>query len=515
MEFPSFISRINVLVLLLALCSPCESIQSPLDLGPLSLLQTTTAAYVDFGRLNFNSPSAVLRPESPEEICQLLRFVSAPSSSGELTVAARGAGHSINGQAQARNGIVVEMESLPPAIEIHRKADGEAGFSHADVSGGALWVELLKESLKHGLAPRSWTDYLYLTIGGTLSNAGISGQTFKYGPQIRIGEHVTCSPTQSSDLFYSVLGGLGQFGIITSARIILQEAPKKVKWVRAFYDDFGIFTKDQELLISMADVVDYVEGFIVLNEGSLLGSSIAFPTPIGFTTQLHSGASRFYYYIEFAVYYHSEGDFNADHVVEQITKQLSFMPSQIYSSDVSYFDFLNRVRMEELSLRSHGLWDVTHPWMNMIVPKSGILQFKDLLLDNISPSSFVGPVIIYPILRHKWNSNMSAVLPEPDGDVVYVIGVLRSANPSTCSAECLERILDQNRRIVETATSPRIGGKQYLPHYVHKRPWEQHFGEQWQRFLARKAEYDPLHVLAPGQGIFKRKKKPTSSPKFP
>jgi hypothetical protein len=25
---------------------------------------------------------------------------------------------------------------------------------------------------------------LYLTVGGTLSNAGISGQTFRFGPQI-------------------------------------------------------------------------------------------------------------------------------------------------------------------------------------------------------------------------------------------------------------------------------------------------------------------------------------------
>lgn len=39
---------------------------------------------------------------------------------------------------------------------------------------------------------------------------------------------MTCSPTQRSDLFYAVLGGLGQFGIITSARVVLQDAPKKV-----------------------------------------------------------------------------------------------------------------------------------------------------------------------------------------------------------------------------------------------------------------------------------------------
>lgn len=39
---------------------------------------------------------------------------------------------------------------------------------------------------------------------------------------------MTCSRTENSELFYSVLGGLGQFGIITKARIILQDAPEKV-----------------------------------------------------------------------------------------------------------------------------------------------------------------------------------------------------------------------------------------------------------------------------------------------
>jgi FAD/FMN-containing dehydrogenase len=42
------------------------------------------------------------------------------------------------------------------------------------------------------------------------------------------GEVVTCSPTQSPELFFAVLGGLGQFGIITRARIPLQVAPPKV-----------------------------------------------------------------------------------------------------------------------------------------------------------------------------------------------------------------------------------------------------------------------------------------------
>jgi cytokinin dehydrogenase len=153
-----------------------------MDFGPLNLLPTTQEASRDFGRIVFNAPAAVLRPQSKTDISLLLSSLSA-SSLSRVTVSAKGAGHSIHGQAQALDGIVIDMESLPPEMDVHKR-EGEDGLLFMDVSGGALWIEVLKESLKFGLAPRSWTDYLYLTVGGTLSNAGISGQTFKFGPQI-------------------------------------------------------------------------------------------------------------------------------------------------------------------------------------------------------------------------------------------------------------------------------------------------------------------------------------------
>ncbi|XP_072963251.1 cytokinin dehydrogenase 3-like isoform X1 [Typha angustifolia] len=524
MDFALFCTRVSVLVLLLALCSPNKFIQSPMDFDPLNLVQTTTTASVDFGRILFNSPSAVLRPQSPRDISMLLVSLSS-SSFSKVTVAARGAGHSIHGQAQALDGIVIEMDSLPSNIEIHKRREGETGFSYADVSGGALWMELLEESLKLALAPRSWTDYLYLSIGGTLSNGGISGQTFKYGPQISNvlqlevvtgeGELVTCSPTKDSELFNAVLGGLGQFGIITRARILLQDAPEKVKWVRAFYDDFHTFSRDQELLLSMPDSVDYLEGFIVLNEQSLHSSSIAFPAHMEFIPDFGTKAhSKVYYCIEFVVHEYQDKGTNADQVVEEISRQMSYMPSQMYTVEVSYFDFLNRVRIEEMSLRRRGLWEVPHPWLNMFVPKSGINQIRDLVMDNISADDFEGPILIYPFLRDKWDTNTSVVLPEAmpgSGEqVIYVIGMLRSANPKSCSGGCLDEILHRNTWLAKTA-GEHAGAKQYLAHHPSPSQWTDHFGRHWHRFADRKSRFDPRCILSPGQGIFSRIYASTSS----
>ncbi|OEL35874.1 Cytokinin dehydrogenase 8 [Dichanthelium oligosanthes] len=505
-------------VVAVLLCSSVDFIQSPSDVfGPVALLEPTPSAARDFGAVVSEAPIAVMRPRSAADIARLLGALSSagPGRRPRAAVAARGAGHSLHGQAQARGGIVVETRALPRAVAVSRPADGGGG-AYADVGAGALWVEVLEECLRAGLAPRSWTDYLYLTVGGTLSNGGISGQAFKHGPQISnvlelevvtgTGEVVTCSPTQSPELFFAVLGGLGQFGIITRARIPLQVAPPKVRWVRAFYDSFETFNGDQELLISMPELVDYVEGFMVLNEQSLRSSSVAFPAEVNFSPDFGSddgGSKKVYYCIEFAVHDLQQQDSAAaDHVVELVSGKLSFLRPHAYSVEVAYFDFLNRVRMEEESLRSRGLWDVPHPWLNVFVPRHGAAAFKDLLMGTVT-QGFEGPVLVYPLLTDRWDGNTSAVVPAAADGVVYVFSVLRSTDPARCGGACVEGILEEHYRVADEACR-RLGAKQYLARQPSRAHWRDHFGSGWDRFVARKARFDPMHVLGPGQGIFPR-----------
>lgn len=134
----------------------------------------------DFGNQFHFLPSAVLHPKKVSDIAATIRHVWQMGPGSGLTVAARGHGHSLQGQAQAPNGIVINMESLgEQEMQVY---DGP--FPYVDVPAGELWINVLHECLKYGLAPKSWTDYLHLTVGGTLSNAGISGQAFRHGPQI-------------------------------------------------------------------------------------------------------------------------------------------------------------------------------------------------------------------------------------------------------------------------------------------------------------------------------------------
>ena len=140
------------------------------------------AASTDFGNITAALPTAVLFPSSPADVATLLRAAHL-TPKWPYTISFRGRGHSVMGQALSPGGVVVDMPSLgalPTASRITVSRDGQ----YVDAGGEQMWIDVLRATLQRGVAPRSWTDYLHLTVGGTLSNAGISGQAFRHGPQI-------------------------------------------------------------------------------------------------------------------------------------------------------------------------------------------------------------------------------------------------------------------------------------------------------------------------------------------
>ncbi|KAF8395780.1 hypothetical protein HHK36_019731 [Tetracentron sinense] len=463
----------------------------------------------DFGNRYQYLPSAILRPKSVSDIATTIKHIWQMGPASELTVAARGHGHSLQGQAQAHRGLVINMESLRgPEMYVH------AGkLPYVDVSGGELWINILHESLKYGLAPKSWTDYLHLTTGGTLSNAGISGQAFRHGPQISNvyqlevvtgkGEVVNCSEKQNADLFYSVLGGLGQFGIITRARISLEPASKMVKWIRVLYSDFSLFAKDQEHLISIGNAFDYIEGLVIINKTGLLNnwrSSFNPQDPLQ-ASQFNS-EGRTLFCLEMAKNFNPDETDIMNQEVESLLSQLSYISSTLFLSEVSYTEFLDRVHASEIKLRAKGLWEVPHPWLNLLIPKSKIHAFAEEVFGNILKGTSNGPILIYPLNKSKLDNRTSVVV--PDEEIFYLVAFLSSAVPSSMATDGLEHILTQNKRILDFCETAHLGMKQYLPHYTTQKEWRVHFGSRWEAFIQKKSAYDPLAILAPGQRIFQK-----------
>uniref|UniRef100_A0ACD5W308 Uncharacterized protein n=1 Tax=Avena sativa TaxID=4498 RepID=A0ACD5W308_AVESA len=508
----------------------------PLPLDPAELLQLRgdvgggrlsvdpadlREASADFGGFTRAEPLAVYHPRGAGDVAALLRAAYSRGGGG-LRVSARGHGHSISGQAQVPGGVVVDMSHGWRADQDRRKHaralpvySPALGGHYVDVWGGELWIDVLNWTLAHGgLAPRSWTDYLYLSVGGTLSNAGISGQAFHHGPQISNayeldivtgkGETVTCSETTNPGLFFGALGGLGQFGIITRARVALEPAPRKVRWIRALYSNFTEFTADQERLISQhgGRRFDYVEGFVVAAEGLINNWRSSFFSPQNpvklSSLKQHTGVL---YCLEVTKNYDESTAAAVDQEVDALLGDLNFLPGTVFTTDLPYVDFLDRVHKAELKLRGKGMWEVPHPWLNLFVPASRIADFDRAVFRGILGSrTSGGPILIYPMNKHKWDPRSSVVT--PDEEVFYLVAFLRSALPG--GAQSLEDLARQNRQILDFCAQAGIGAKQYLPNHKSQPDWEAHFGPaRWARFASLKAEFDPRAMLATGQGIFR------------
>ncbi|XP_059593736.1 cytokinin dehydrogenase 5-like isoform X2 [Vitis vinifera] len=403
----------------------------------------------DFGKLvHLPNPAAVLYPCSIEDIASLVKF--SYNLSSPFSIAARGRGHCHSGQAMAPHGVVVEMRSLNDCSRGSgiRVTKNSILGSYADVGGEHSSYGVLKATVKHGLAPVSWTDYLYLTVGGVLSNGGISGQTFRRGPPISNvyemdvltgkGELVTCSEDTNSKLFFAVLGGLGQFGIITRARIVLEPAPKRVKWIHMLYHDFSAFSRDQEHLISI-NGLDYLEGSLFLHN-----------------CPPNNWRSSF-----------SPSDY--PRISSLISKK-----GIIYCLEVvKYYDDLTSHTVDEVSDFNSGV-------------------FRDIL-PKINQTT--GPIHVYPMIRNKWDDRMSAVT--PDEDIFYAIGLLHSSG-----ADDWKPLENQNKEILQFCDKAGIKIKLYLSRYTTKEDWMKHFGPKWKTFEDRKAQFDPKIILSPGQRIF-------------
>lgn len=101
----------------------------------------------------------------------------------------------------------------------------------------------------------------------------------------------------------------------------------------------------------------------------------------------------------------------------------------------------------------------------------------------------------------RWDDRTSVVIPE--GEIFYIVALLRFV-PPCAKRSSVEKMVAQNQEIVHWCVKNGIDFKLYLPHYKSREEWIRHFGNRWSRFVDRKAMFDPMAILSPGQKIFNR-----------
>lgn len=423
----------------------------------------------DYGHLVHRTPLAVLEPGSVADVAAMIEFCGPR----RIPVAARGQGHQTDGQAQVSGGLVIDMRPLN-TIAVDPAAHT------ATVGAGAVWSALLTASLAHGLTPPVFTDYIELSLGGTLSAGGFGGATHHHGAQVDnvlelevvtgAGELVTCSPAHRAGLFHAALAGLGQVAVITRATVRLVPAPASARQYTLTYPSVAALTAAQRRVVRDGRF-DWLEGAINAVAGG-----------------------GWQYVLEGTAYY--DGTPPDD---QALIGDLGYEgTAQIV--DFAYFDYIDDLAPVVAFLESTGEWYDPHVWLNVFLPDGPTDAYVASVMDDLTLADIgaSGVVLLYPVPTAKLTAPLLRV---PDSELTFLFTVLRTAAPDT-GALPASAMLAANRELYLRAQA--LGGTQYpvgsIPMTAHD--WRIQYGDQWQRFRDAKHRYDPHGILAPGQGIF-------------
>ncbi|GLY69260.1 FAD-binding protein [Amycolatopsis taiwanensis] len=421
-------------------------------------------AATDFGHIVADRPQAVLRPGSATDIGTILRFAAQRA----IPVVPRGCGHTGYGQAQARDGIVIDMARLA--------AIGDIREDRVTVEAGATWADVLRATLRHGLTPPVLTDYLDLTVGGTLSVGGLGGTSHRYGAQTDTvlaldaitpdGRQRGCSTTTSAELFHALLAGLGQCGVITRATLRLVPAPSRVRRYKLSYSGVRLLTEMQRRLLHERRF-DHLQGQIVWGEHG------------------------WEYLLDAATYYTPPEEPDDETTLDGLAPD----STRLAREDLSYWDFVDRLDDSVRELRQTGEWWHPHPWANLLIPDSATDGFLARLLGELSPADLGAPglLLVYPLFTEALATPLFRA---PEESVAFLVATLGYAPPH--DPESVRRLIDTNRQWYEQARE--LGGTVYP---VGAIPFGQddfvdHYGPAWPALDAAKKRFDPRQILGSG-----------------
>jgi FAD/FMN-containing dehydrogenase len=375
------------------------------------------------------------------------------------------------GHAQVEAGIVIDMSTLK---EIHSLRE-----DRIEVDAGITWSELVARTLALGRTPPVLTDYLNLSVGGTLSMGGVSGASFLHGVQLDNvlelqvvtgeGWRVRCSPTLHRDLFEAALAGMGQCGIIVRATLRLVPAPTHVRVFDLGYADSAGQLQDELQLVEDGRF-DYVVGCVVPMGGQWM-------------------------YRLMGLAYYTAPSFPED---ARLLEGLSYLRGSEQVMDCTYFEFLHRLVPQLAAAQSAGVYGRPHPWCDLLVPASRLQEFLEEVLQEVAPAELSPyfPILMYPFKRERLTRPLFRV---PEEDTFFLLDILRTASPETVD---VARMVAHNRRLFERNRS--WGGTHYAISAIPLSPedWRRHYGSAWEDFAEAKRRYDPDNVLTPGPGVF-------------
>ena len=452
-------------------------------------LPTRTALARDAGGLVSRLPRGVHRPTSVGELADLVRWCARRG----VRMAARGQGHTMFGQSQVEDGVVIDMAGLNG---IDALTDEQVV-----VGAGCTWRELLRATTARGRTPRVLTAYQGLSVGGTLSVGGLSGMSWSRGAQVDqvlalevvtgAGDIVTCSAEgEHAELFRAVLAGLGQCALIARATIRLVPAPARVRHHLLAYQDPAPFLADLRRLVRVGSDTDDALRFDGLSGTILLAPHSA--------PRYQLNAFRF---------------FTAPHAPDSAALLTGIDPATVAAAVVEerdYLDFYLQVDHALEAARAAGLWDgLAHPWHDVFLPDTQADSYLRTLVEALDPRDDVGPpalgplgqLHLFPLLTEHLTRPL---LRMPEGELVFLFDVLTSAHAPTSGGDprYAARMLARNRWLYDRARE--MGGTRYGIGAIPFTPddWRRQLGPAYAALERQKRLHDPSALLTPSPGIW-------------
>lgn len=455
-----------------------EELRAKLDGTVLPGPQAHDEFLTNFGHIHHWRPRLVVKPVSAEDVVETLRYAKRHG----LTVSTRGAAHSQSQLAISRAGILLDMKSFDRILEVDDTA------ATVSVEPGAIWRDVVARVARHGLIPPVLTNNLSVTVGGTLSVAGIGVASFKHGAQtdnveeLHVasvdGEVQRCSRQENAELFWGVLSGLGQVGIILKARLRLRRAKPMTRTYYLLYDDHRRFMEDAKLAMESGRW-DYMESWCSPN-----------PQGLKWVNGVRQPFAKWFFPFHLTVEFEPGAPPDAQRLLEGLRPY-----QNLHVDDLPTQEFANRLVPVFDVWKKLGTWEHLHPWMEVVLPYSTAADYLDAVLPDLSPGVNVGGhVLLWPA-----RSSVSEVrlFMHPPEEHLIGFGILPAVPP---------RFWDQFKPRLDAASelSIAMGGKRYLSGYVtfDAAQWRDHFGPRWNELVRLKKQYDPEGRLNPGFVVY-------------
>lgn len=201
----------------------------------------------DISRLMPVKMKVIKAEDSEEEIKKVV--LDAEKNDDPISIA--GMQHSQGGQTLYPNGILLDMKNYDKILDLDVKE------KRITVQSGATWAALQEYINPYGLALKVSQSQNIFTIGGSLS-VNVHGRDIRHHALIETvesfrlldakGQILTVSREENSELFHTVIGGYGLFGVIIDVTLHLTDDELyKIKTKSLHYDQYTSYFKKEVL----------------------------------------------------------------------------------------------------------------------------------------------------------------------------------------------------------------------------------------------------------------------------